>query len=155
MILKQFESLTIGRRFGLVIHSAFVFGVLLGAQQVWADDDDIVNAMGFEPPFSTVFLGTGQLEGQINPPGEGQVISPGQWLRTKGAGASTAFVQAATFAPGGGTQAVRVDRAANSDQRWAVPVNHLGYPDYPSPFPPEPAQPCICITWDMRVEQSL
>jgi hypothetical protein len=58
------------------------------------------------------------------------------------------------FAPGGGTQAVRVNRAANNDVRWAVQVDHLGYPDYPNPFPPEPAQPCICINWDMRVEQS-
>jgi hypothetical protein len=144
-----------------------VFGIIAicGVQSVSADDDDIVNAFGFEPTpppvgsttfFSTTFLGTGQLEGQVNPAGEGQVVSPGQWLRTKGAGASTAVVQSTTFAPGGGNQAVRVDRAANAnaDQRWAVPVNHLGYPDYPNPSPPEPAQPCICITWDMLVQQS-
>ena len=92
--------------------------------------DDIVNAKGFEPNppygFSTTFLTTGQLEGQINPPGTGQVISPGQWLRTRTTGTSTAFVQSAVFAPGGGTQAVKVTRAANSDDRWAVPVNALG-----------------------------
>jgi hypothetical protein len=35
-----------------------------------------------------------------------------------------------------------------------VQVDHLGYPDFPNPFPPEPAQPFICIGWDMRVEQS-
>jgi hypothetical protein len=139
--------------------SAVFAVVLASASLATADDDDIVNAMGFEPNppygFTTTFGGTGQLEGQINPPGEGQVISPGQWLRTKNVGASTAFVQAGVFAPGGGTQSVKVDRAANSDQRWAVPVNHLAYPDYPSPFPPEPQQPCICITWDMRVEQTI
>jgi hypothetical protein len=118
-----------------------------------ADDDDIVNAGGFELPFTTVFGGTGQLEGQVNPAGEGQVIPPGQWQRTPG-GTSTAVVQSAVFASGGGTQAVRVDRAANNDVRWAVQVDHLGYPDYPNPFPPEPAQPCLCINWDMRVEQT-
>ena len=132
-----------------------VAGVLTcGVGRTLADDDDIVNAGGFELPFTTVFLGTGQLEGQVNPPGEGQVISPGQWLRTQGSGTSSAAVQSTVFAPGGGTQAVKVDRGANSDSRWAVPVNALGYPDYPNPFPPEPAQPLICITWDMRVEQS-
>jgi hypothetical protein len=118
-----------------------------------ADDDDIVNANGFELPFSTVFLGTGQLEGQINPAGEGQVLPPGQWLTTGATAGSTAIVQSAVFAPGG-IQAVRVERAANEDNRWAVPVNHLGYPDYPSPFPPEPPQPCVTITWDMQVEQT-
>jgi hypothetical protein len=128
--------------------------VLLGVTGItFADDDDIVNANGFELPFTTVFGGTGQLEGQVNPAGEGQVIPPGQWQRTPG-GASTAVVQSAVFAPGGGTQAVRVNRAANNDVRWAVQVDHLGYPDYPNPFPPEPAQPCLCINWDMRVEQT-
>jgi hypothetical protein len=118
-----------------------------------ADDDDIVNANGFELPFSTLFLGgTGQLEGQVNPPGEGQIIPPGQWLRTQGSGASTARVQSAVVASG--LQAVRVDRVAFENPRWAVPVNHLGYPDYPNPFPPEPQQPFICISWDMRVEQA-
>lgn len=133
-----------------------LLAVLVGclAQPVSADDDDIVNSGGFELPFTTVFLGTGQLEGQINPPGEGQVIPPGQWLRT-GAAGSTATVQTAVPAPGGGLQAVRVNRAANNDARWAVPVEHLGYPDYPNPFPPEPAQPFICTSWDMRVEQTI
>ena len=152
-----------GKRFGtrairplavctcLAIVSGFTGGV---AHEALADDDDIVNASGFELPFTTVFLGTGQLEGQINPAGEGQVIPPGQWLRSPATGGSTAVVQSAVFAPGGGIQAVRVNRAANNDARWAVPVNHLGYPDYPNPFPPEPAQPLICIRWDMRVEQT-
>jgi hypothetical protein len=125
---------------------------LWGGGAAWADDDDIVNSGGFELPFTTVFLGTGQLEGQINPAGEGQVLPPGQWLRSPAVGGSTATVQSIVFAPGGGTQAVRVDRARNNDARWAVPVTALGYPDYPNPFPPEPAQPLICISWDMRVE---
>jgi hypothetical protein len=121
----------------------------------WADDDDIVNAGGFELPFTTVFLGTGQLDGQINPAGEGQVLPPGQWMRTPAAGGGSAVVQSTVFAPGGGTQGVRVNRAANTDVRYGVPVDHLGYPDYPTPFPPEPLQPIIRISWDMRVEQSV
>ena len=134
--------------------AVLALSVLAGvAGTTFADDDDVVNAGGFELPFTTVFGGTGQLEGQVNPAGEGQVIPPGQWQRTPG-GTSTAVVQSAVFAPGGGTQAVRVNRAANNDVRWAVQVDHLGYPDYPNPFPPEPAQPCLCINWDMRVEQT-
>jgi hypothetical protein len=138
-----------------IVHSAF------------ATDADIVNTFGFEPTppaiGSTTFFTTGsfgsapvpgQLEGQVNPAGFGQFGSPGQWLRTRGSGASQAVVQSTVFAPGGGNQAVKLDRAANSDQRWAVPVNALGYPDYPTPAPGEGVQPCICITWDMRVEHS-
>ena len=164
MTRKQFGDPASHWPLGIVTCLAFGIIAILGVQPASADDDDIVNANGFEPTpppvgsttfFSTTFMGTGQLEGQVNPAGEGQVSSPGQWLRTKGVGTSTAFVQSTTFAPGGGNQAVKVDRAANSDQRWAVPVNHLGYPDYPNPFPPEPAQPCICITWDMMVQQTV
>lgn len=145
-------------RLGYVVCCALA--VALGSvHNLYADDDDIVNAMGFEPNppygFTTTFNGTGQLEGQVNPVGEGQVISPGQWLRTKGPGLSTATIQSAIYAPGGGNQAVQVNRAANSDDRWAVPVNALGYPDYPNPSPPEPAQPCLCITWDMKVMQTI
>lgn len=159
MMRNQFGVLSASWPRGIYALAA-VLVVTCGVQVACADDDDIVNAFGFEPTsppngFSTTFLTTGQLEGQINPPGEGQVISPGQWARTKGAGLGTARVQSTVFAPGGGTQAVKVDRAANSDDRWAVPVNALGYPDYPNPPNGEPAQPCICITWDMRVEHSL
>ena len=123
--------------------------------QALATDADIVNAFGFEAPFSTSFVGTGQLEGQVNPQGFGQPVSPGQWLRTQGSSANTAVVQSTVFAPGGGNQAVKVDRTGNADTRWAVPANSQGYPDYPNPAPPEPAQPFICISWDMRVEQTV
>jgi hypothetical protein len=136
-----------------VVLTALAMEMICGSNRVWADDDDIVNAGGFELPFTTVFGGTGQLEGQVNPPGEGQILAPGQWQRTPG-GTSTAVVQSTVFAPGGGTQAARVNRAANNDVRWAVQVDHLGYPDFPNPFPPEPAQPLICISWDMRVEHT-
>jgi hypothetical protein len=136
----------------LIVCLAIVAGLTLVGGTAFADDDDIVNANGFELPFSILAGGgTGRLEGQINPPGEGQVIPPGQWQRTPG-GTSSAVVQ--TSVVRSGLQAVRVDRAANNDARWAVQVDHLGYPDYPNPFPPEPAQPCICINWDMRVQRT-
>jgi len=106
---------------------------------------DIVNAGGFELPFTTVFGGTGQLEGQVNPAGEGQAVPPGQWQRTPG-GTSTARVQSAVVAPGGGTQAVRIGRAADNDVRWAVDVDHLGHP--------ASSLSKIVISWDMRVEES-
>ena len=155
MIRKQFVAVAVHWTRVIRVCLAMTAIVLTcGVSPALADDDDVVNAMGFELPFSTVFLGTGQLEGQVNPAGEGQILPPGQWQRTPG-GTSTAVVQSAVFAPGGGTQAVRVDRAANNDVRWGVQVDHLGYPDYPNPFPPEPAQPCICINWDMRVEQTV
>lgn len=158
MMGNSFGSMTIRLPFSVCLSFAIAALGVIGVGEAWADDDDIVNAMGFEPNppygFTTTFIGTGQLEGQINPPGEGQVIPPGQWLRTMGSGGSTAVVQSAVFHPAAGNQAVRVDRAANNDARWAVPVNHLGYPDYPNPFPPEPAQPCICVSWDMLVEQT-
>jgi len=156
-------------RFGAALCVALLSTVCIVHSTI-ASDDDIVNSFGFEPVYtppssSTTFFTTGlfgsapvpgQLEGQVNPPGAGQGgISPGQWLRTKGSGASQAVVQSTVFAPGGGNQAVKVDRAASSDQRWAVPVNSLGYPDYPAPPPGQSSQPCICITWDMRVQQSL
>jgi hypothetical protein len=153
-------------RFGSAFCVALLSTVCI-VHSTFADDDDIVNSFGFEPTppavGSTTFFTTGpfgsapvpgQLEGQVNPAGEGQFGSPGQWLKTKGTGASQAVVQSTVFRSGGGNQAVKVDRAANSDQRWAVPVNALGYPDFPIPPVGEPAQPCICITWDMRVEQS-
>ena len=122
-------------RFGSALCVALLSTVCI-VHSTFADDDDIVNSFGFEPTpppvggttfFTTGSFGTapvpGQLEGQVNPAGEGQAgISPGQWLRTRGTGASQAVVQSTVFRSGGGNQAVKVDRAANSDQRWAVPV---------------------------------
>ena len=111
MIRKQFDISSCAAR-------AFVFALTsaLAAGTAFASDDDIVNANGFEPTppygFSTTFLTTGQLEGQFNPPGAGQLFTPGQWLRTKGPGLSTATVENTVFAPGGGTQAVQVDKRA-------------------------------------------
>lgn len=93
----------------------------------------IVDSKGFEQPdFTTTFLGTGQLEGQ--PAGNLQV-----WQRTAGAGTSTAVVQNAFFAPGGGNQAVKVTRAPGSVDRWGVPLT--GYP----------LTDKVCVEFDMMV----
>jgi hypothetical protein len=155
MMSTNFVASSAGRPRGVAACLAIVCSLVLCAGRASATDADIVNAAGFESPaFTTTFNGTGQLEGQVNPVGFGQVISPGQWLRTQGTSVNQAIVQSAVAAPGG-TQAVKVDRLANGgDTRWAVPVNSQGYPDYPNPAPPEPAQPFICISWDMRVEQA-
>lgn len=103
----------------------------------------IVDSHGFESPFfDTTFgsggpgTGTGQLEGQT------PATFNGTWLRTKGVGLSTADVQ--TTVVDAGAQAVKVTRVANSDDRWAVPVD--GYPSI--------GQRYVCIEWSMRVEQT-
>jgi hypothetical protein len=105
----------------------------------------IVDTSGFESPkFDITFgpggpgTGTGQLEGQT--PSTFQ----GTWLRTKGAGLSTANVQTAVKLTG--NQALEVTRIGGSDDRWAVPVD--GYPSIAEPR-------YICISWDMRVEQTV
>ncbi|MGL4512585.1 MAG: VPLPA-CTERM sorting domain-containing protein [Lacipirellulaceae bacterium] len=94
----------------------------------------VVDAGGFEAPFTTTFNGTGQLEGQV------PSTFNGTWLRTRGPGLGQAFIQTTTV--GAGTQAVQVNKVANSDDFWGVPVD--GYP----------ALQYICIDWDMRVEQT-
>jgi hypothetical protein len=86
----------------------------------------IVDGKGFEfPDFSTTYVGTGQLEGQSG------------WVRTAGTG--TADVQ--TGIVYSGDQAVQVDRAANSDDRWGVPVSGT-------------TGMRVRIDWDMRVEDA-
>jgi hypothetical protein len=124
----------------------------LGVRVASSADRDIVNSAGFElPAFTTTFLGTGQLEGQINPVGFGQAISPGQWLRPVGVQTGIGKVQAAVVKSG--SQAVQIDRVGNSSDRWGIPVNSQAYPEYPADrVPPgETAQPCLCINWDMLV----
>ncbi|TWT96167.1 hypothetical protein Pla108_32540 [Botrimarina colliarenosi] len=99
----------------------------------------IVDGEGFESPsYSTTFIGTGQLEGQFASTTGG--FGTQQWLQSPLAGAGTAVVQSSVVASG--SQAVEVNRAANSDDRWAVPVS--GYP----------SMQYICIEWDMRVDQT-
>ncbi len=114
--MKQFKAVAIG------LAAAIVF--LTGAV---AKADVIVDGKGFEAPdYSTTFDGTGRLEGQQG------------WERASGPALGTAVVQTAVVLSG--DQAVRVDRAANSDDRWAVPMT--GYP----------TKPIVLIEWDMRVE---
>lgn len=96
----------------------------------------VVDSHGFEAPsFTTTFNGTGQLEGQT------PLTINGTWLRTTGVGSSAATVQTAVVASG--NQAVRVDRAANSADRWGVPLS-----GYPAPGS------LMTVYWDMRVEQT-
>ncbi len=100
----------------------------------------IIDGEGFESPdYSTTFVGTGQLEGQFASTDGG--FGSTQWKQSPAGGTSTAVVQSSVVASG--SQAVRVDRAAGSDDRWAVPVT--GYP----------AQRYVCISWDMLVEQTV
>jgi hypothetical protein len=95
----------------------------------------IVDGQGFESPaFTTTFDGDGKLEGQT------PATFNGTWLRTKGIASSTANVQ--TTVVDTGSQAVVVNRAANSDDRWGVLVQ--GYP----------AERYVCIDWRMRVQQT-
>jgi hypothetical protein len=118
--------------------------VAVTARPAHAAITTIVDSQGFElPKFDPAFSNAqtsyvGQLEGQAPFP---EPLPVGTWLRTKN-GSSTATVINTVAAPGGGTQSVRVDRAANSDDRWAVPVS--GWP----------SERYICIDWDMRVEAS-
>ncbi|QDV73039.1 hypothetical protein [Botrimarina mediterranea] len=100
----------------------------------------VIDGEGFEAPnYSTTFLGSGQLEGQFASIDGG--FGSTQWKRSPNTGAGTAVVQDSVVASG--SQAVRVDRAAGSDDRWAVPVT--GYP----------AERYVCIGWDMLVEPTV
>lgn len=157
MIRKQFVATAVA---GPLSMCMAVVGMLFGIGEAAALDRDIVNAKGFAPPaFTTTFLGTGQLEGQVNPVGFGQIISPGQWLRPTGTQTGTGVIQNTVFSttvlPGdvANTQALKVDRVGNSSDRWGIPVNNQAYPEWPAGnVPPgETPQPCICINWDMRV----
>jgi hypothetical protein len=97
----------------------------------------LVDSEGFEAPLNTTtFMGTGQLEGQSGRTDNG--TNTDQWEATVGT-TSTAVVQNSVFAPGGGTQAVRVDRAPDSADRWAVPIGAA------------PLMPYVCISWDMMI----
>jgi len=87
-----------------------------------ATQNIILDTGGFESAFSS-----GDIEGQNG------------WIDS-GNGASTARIQNSVVKDG--TQAVRVDRGANSDDRWAVPVGTLGFPHYRY----------VTVDWDMNVQ---
>lgn len=115
--------------------AAVVVALALSASSLQAQV--IVDSHGFESPFfTTTFDGTGRLNGQPSPAG------PDTWA-ISGAGGSTAVIQSSIFKSG--SQAVRVDRAASSDMRWADPVSGI----------PSLSPAVITITWDMRVEQTI
>jgi hypothetical protein len=100
----------------------------------------VIDGEGFEAPdYTTTFNGTGQLEGQFASTDGG--FGSTQWKQSPAGGTGTATVQTAVVASG--SQAVRVDRASGSDDRWAVPVT--GYP----------AERYVCIDWDMFVEETV
>jgi hypothetical protein len=93
----------------------------------------LVHSGGFEAPgYSTTFAGTGRLAGQA-----ATSISPATWQQSSVNG--TAVVQSAVVRSG--TQAVRVNRAANTDSRWAIAV-------------PAQTDRFITIEWDMFVASS-
>lgn len=118
---KTLRSL-LARSLAAVGGASILWGWSAGAAQATAD---IVNANGFEnPPFVV-----GALEGQNG------------WRNSViGSNASTATIQTAVKLAG--NQALQVDRAANSDERWGLPVS--GYP----------TGRYVRIEWDMRVAKA-
>ena len=74
---------------------------------------NIFTTGGRSPNYTTTAFGNGMLEGQ-------PVGVPPVWQRTVLAGPSTANIQNTVFAPGGGTQAVQMNRAAGATDRWGV-----------------------------------
>jgi hypothetical protein len=144
-MIPTLNSSSRSRRLVGVVLSLGILGSLAVVQNAEAAIlNTIVDSVGFEQPkFDPAFFPPGGYAGQL----EGQAPFPeplpvGTWLRTKNTGNSTAKVINTVAAPGGGTQSVQVDRTANSEVRWAVPVS--GWP----------SQRYICIDWDMRVEQA-
>lgn len=133
---------------GVALMATFAVGALWSAPQANAAFFTIVDSVGFEKPkFDPGFSNSetnynGQLEGQAPFP---EPFPVGTWLQTHPVGnyTSKATVVGGVFAPGGGTQSVKVDRGANTDARWAVPVD--GWP----------SERYVCIDWDMRVEQTV
>lgn len=127
------------RRLPAVLGALALAGLLSLTGAATAATFTVIDGEGFEAPdYTTTFNGTGQLEGQFASTDGG--FGSTQWKQSPAGGTSTATVQNSVVASG--SQAVRVDRAAGSDDRWAVPVT--GYP----------AERYVCIDWDMRVEQT-
>lgn len=117
---------------------AIALGICTGLE-TFASSFTLINGEGFESPEYSV----GLLEGQFASTFEG--VGSAAWVQSPLAGTSTADVQSTVFAPGGGSQAVEVNRAAGSDDRWAVPITGA----------PSLDMPLVCIEWDMLVEESV
>ena len=67
-------------------------------------------------------------------------MQPIVWQRTVFAGPSTATIQNTVFAPGGGTQAVQMNRAAGATDRWGVKFTNA------------PLTNTVTVNWAMRVQ---
>lgn len=108
--------------------------VLLASVAAQAASFTLVDGEGFEAPEYSLAILEGQFASTFN--GFGSAA----WVQSPVGGTSTAVVQDSVVASG--SQAVQVDRAANSDDRWAVPITGA------------PAERFVCIEWDMRVEDA-
>lgn len=109
-------------------------GIFLAAGAAQAATFTLIDGEGFEAPEYSQAI----LEGQFASTFEG--FGSAAWVQSPVGGTSTAVVQDSVVASG--DQAVQVDRAANSDDRWAVPITGA------------PAERYVCIEWDMLVEES-
>ena len=130
-------------RFGVQTRRRVAVGGLVVAVAGWgvgASASTIADARGFESPLNTTTaFGSGRLNGQSALVGNGGGTQ--SWIESPLNSAGDAVVQSAVVKSG--TQAVRVDRAANVDTRWFVPV------------PAQPADRFVVVDWDQRVEQTL
>lgn len=115
---------------------AAIFVATAAASLVHAGNFTLIDGEGFEAPDYSLAI----LEGQFASTFEG--VGSAAWVQSTVGGTGTAVVQDTIVASG--SQAVRVDRDANSDDRWAVPIT--GAPSVDTPL--------ICIEWDMLVEQA-
>src|SRR5262245_12682812 len=107
-----------GDRTRNVVSAVAVFALIGLATAGSASATTILDTHGFEPPlFTTSFGGTGQLEGQPT------TIPAEIWLKSLDPGTSTAVVENTVFF--GGSQAVQLNRGANSNIRWGVPLSGL------------------------------
>ncbi|TWU25778.1 hypothetical protein [Bythopirellula polymerisocia] len=91
---------------------------------------EIINTGGFES------YSVGNLEGQFQPVA---TTTPRDWKHASNVSAGTAVVGSNVGLSN--SKGVQVDRGANSDDRWAVPVGGLGFPSYGN----------ILVDWDMKV----
>lgn len=116
------------------LRPAAAFGLMLACCASQAGSFTLVDGEGFEAPDYSLAI----LEGQFGSTNGGLGSAP--WVQSPLSGTSTAVVQDSVVASG--SQAVQVDRAANSDDRWSVPITGA------------PAERFVCIEWDMLVNQS-
>ena len=101
----------------------------------------VMLAVGRESEASTSIVDSGGFESGFVP---GVLEGQSGWQRSSlplsgGSTPGSAFIQSSTVESG--SQAVQVNRGANTDDRWAVPVTGLGFPN----------NRYILIDWDMNV----